>query len=302
VTPPFVSDPFWGSIDEVRISDIVRYQDDYVFHFDECSGNTVSDVQNQVMLSLNAHAAWTTSGARNCGLDLRVGQAGTNPGNNLLGNGWDKLLVEARVKLLTPEATATPVVSRYDLYTTDGFYLLAGREGDHYGSLEGSVSTGPGLQRVFAVSPDGTINDTCWHVIAMTFDKDDSLKLWIDGQRVAASQSDGNPMIASIDPLRFGSNALMGYPGPFNGYIDEVRIARANQLTPLCPPLPPIDVVLQTQGSNAYVTWSPVTQDSCGIALCPDLYLVFFESHYSEDPDFLAYTTETNYTPWRGSV
>lgn len=56
------------------------------------------------------------------------------------------------------------------------------------------------------------------------------------------------------------------------------------------------DLSIQHVGDDALLNWSPVTTDTTGAPLCPHVYLIYFESTFRENPDFLALTSDTTYT------
>ena len=274
----------------------------YVFRFDECSGNLAHEDNGAFNLQLNEFAQWTADGETGCALNMRTqgALATAVSAGEYLGNGWDELSAFASIKLLNPLGNYSPVLSRYINHLAASYYLIVGNEGGGFGALYAKVFTGPNDVGVTLASDPGMIVDTCWHQVGLSYARNDSMKLWLDGHVVASAATPDLPVKTTSATFQVGANNQLGFGNNFNGDIDNVLVSRTlplMELMPLpCAVLAPNDLTIQLSGGSAVLNWSPVTEDSCGSPLCRSVnYVVWYEATENEDYDFLAVTPDTEF-------
>jgi hypothetical protein len=171
-------------------------------------------------------------------------------GNALSFDGWDDYVNISGTSILNgaTQATFTAWVKLRSLNTDDDIFakgkhdlknasILIWRDddvtgGDNISNKDClSAMIYDGAQYKFISSGNGTLNDTNWHHLAVTFNatSNTGLKIYIDGK---FNQS-GNPVAASVDriasvnpePLRIGrDNESAPTNQTFNGSIEDVRV------------------------------------------------------------------------------
>ncbi len=276
----------------------------FSFSFDECSGSIAHEYSGAFDLQLNGAAQWSTNSASGCAMDLRqtAALATATGGGAQIGNDWDDISIFAWVKLMNPLSTYSPIASRYSTHTNASFYLIAGNEAGNFGALYAKIYNGPGDTGVTLATQPGLISDTCWHYVGVTYQRNNQMTLWLDGEQAIAIATPDLPVKSTSEPLNVGANGSLGFGTNFDGYIDELVISRVQPPLPpypvRCTPQIPDSVVMQIEpGIDVHLHWNPVTEDTCGGALCgPVYYILWYEATDGETLDFLGYTSDTTFT------
>ena len=105
---------------------------------------------------------------------------------------------------------------------TKGYNMNYGIWMNSNGNIIAGFETMDGID--FTVGSDKRYNDGRWHQAVVTYDGNDNLKLYVDGNQIAINKTNGvTPDLTGTKPIRVGSNSFK--PGYYyTGLIDEVRI------------------------------------------------------------------------------
>ncbi len=246
----YPDDYFHGDIDEVRISDVVRYfpgeeypVDEYteaLWHFNEGNGSTAYDASgNGHHLTLSDGASWTDLGWCHSAADMTDADAKLSS-NHLIGNGWDELTLEAYIYPTLINGPYHPIICRCDWHnvTDPSFYFYLIADGSLYagvylnspGSTYSSILTEPGIIEV---------NPEHWYHVAMTWSSGEPVRIFVDGELIATSPRNPEGVVRTgNDHLTVGCNFEHWYGWKyFNGYMDEARISNSVRYTPFEPPI-----------------------------------------------------------------
>jgi hypothetical protein len=176
----------------------------------------------KITLLLIAMCATTVAFAQNTSLNFDGEDDYVSLGANYAFDNTDSFSVEAWVKL---ERTMRfeQIVSKLDANFT-GWGLQVHEDG----SLSGYLFSDWGVNSIFAVGST-FITDANWHHVAMTFDGDKTVKLYVDGEEEILSEE--TLLGANLESLLNNADTHIGnYEGTgspdeyLTGSIDEVRI------------------------------------------------------------------------------
>jgi phospholipase C len=105
---------------------------------------------------------------------------------------------------------------------TKGYNMNYGIWMNSNGNVVAGFETMDGVD--FTVRSDKNYNDGSWHQAVVTYDGNDNLKLYLDGNQIGSSKtSGGTPDLTGTKPIRVGSNSFKP-EYYYTGQIDEVRI------------------------------------------------------------------------------
>jgi phospholipase C len=105
---------------------------------------------------------------------------------------------------------------------TKGYNMNYGIWMNSYGNIVGGFETAEGAD--LTVRSDKIYNDGRWHQAVVTYDGNDILKLYVDGNQIGINKTNGvTPDLTGTKPIRVGSNSFKP-EYYYTGLIDEVRI------------------------------------------------------------------------------
>ena len=105
---------------------------------------------------------------------------------------------------------------------TKGYNMNYGIWMNSNGSIVGGFETMDGVD--FTVRSNKKYNDGNWHQAVVTYDGNDNLKLYVDGNQIGTNKTNGvTPDLTGTKPIRVGSNSFKP-EYYYTGLIDEVRI------------------------------------------------------------------------------
>ena len=105
---------------------------------------------------------------------------------------------------------------------TKGYNMNYGIWMNSNGNIVGGFETMDGVD--FTARSDKRYNDGTWHQAVVTYDGNDNLKLYVDGNQIGSNKTNGvTPDLTGTKPIRVGSNSFKP-EYYYTGIIDEVRI------------------------------------------------------------------------------
>ena len=105
---------------------------------------------------------------------------------------------------------------------TKGYNMNYGIWMNSNGNIVGGFETMDGVD--FTARSDKRYNDGTWHQAVVTYDGNDHLKLYVDGNQIGSNKTNGvTPDLTGTKPIRVGSNSFKP-EYYYTGIIDEVRI------------------------------------------------------------------------------
>ena len=105
---------------------------------------------------------------------------------------------------------------------TKGYNMNYGIWMNSNGNIVGGFETMNGVD--FTARSDKRYNDGTWHQALITYDGNDNLKLYVDGNQIGSNKTNGvTPDLTGTKPIRVGSNSFKP-EYYYTGIIDEVRI------------------------------------------------------------------------------
>ncbi|TAK52835.1 MAG: hypothetical protein EPO24_15015, partial [Bacteroidetes bacterium] len=151
--------------------------------------------------------------------------------SNFLNFGTGDFSIDAWIKTTDTGGVHNIVEKRgkdiLDNYQGYSFYIFNGKLGLQLADAVGA----PTFSNYLANS--GSVADGQWHLVGVTVDRDDSIRFFVDGARVAAANPiDRTGSLDNQQVLRIGHKSFQEAGGEFVGQIDEVEIFN-RELTPL---------------------------------------------------------------------
>jgi len=222
VTPPYVSDPFRGAIDEVRISNILRYDSSCGFtvdshtrlyaDFHEGSGTVVHDLSpNGLNGNVIGSPTWIT-GPCGSAMDFNGGGDGINFGSS---------------NLLRPSVLTVDAMVRADSIRAGQMLIVTSAKDFHGYALSLWANGNPTFEvqnngtRYQAIAPAPIVVGQ-WHHLAGTFDGT-HVAVYVDGECQATVTGSLSP---ATYPLLVATDVTPPYVSdPFWGAIDNLRIS-----------------------------------------------------------------------------
>lgn len=105
---------------------------------------------------------------------------------------------------------------------TKGYNMNYGIWMNSNGNIVGGFESMEGVD--FTVRSNKIYNDGSWHQAVVTYDGNDNLKLYVDGNQIGNNKTNGvTPDLTGTKPIRVGSNSFKP-EYYYSGFIDEVRI------------------------------------------------------------------------------
>lgn len=105
---------------------------------------------------------------------------------------------------------------------TKGYNMNYGIWMNSNGNIVGGFESMDGVD--FTVRTDKIYNDGSWHQAVVTYDGNNNLKLYVDGNQIGSNNTNGvTPDLTGTKPIRVGSNSFKP-EYYYSGLIDEVRI------------------------------------------------------------------------------
>jgi len=105
---------------------------------------------------------------------------------------------------------------------TKGYNMNYGIWMNSNGNIVGGFETMDGVD--ITARSDKRYNDGTWHQAIVTYDGNDNLKLYVDGNQIGSNKTNGvTPDLTGTKPIRVGSNSFKP-EYYYTGIIDEVRI------------------------------------------------------------------------------
>jgi hypothetical protein len=225
-----------ANVNNISKNDILLTDDDFTvslslddglvgyWSFDEGTGNTVNDDSDGTNDGMIYGASWTSDAVIGNALEFDgIDDYVEVPSSSSLNFGKRDFSLLAWIKTDNSKSDDLQIIEKMDRIGGSapyrGYYLRISHLTAHENTPEPCVSDGTNEVETWG---DDVLTDNEWHFIAATFDRDDMLKLYIDG--IFEIQID----ITSVGDIDVDNPTYIGqqdnFDNQFIGQIDEVRI------------------------------------------------------------------------------